>query len=202
VREIAAQAQVDPAMVIRYFGSKEGLFRAVVGPAFDTNDLLADGIEVLPEPAPRMLTGTVDSAAWRTGYHPLRLLLCSIGRPTAGPILGEALDTDFVTPLASALKGKRVRERAAVMSAHILGSAMISVALVNRGERTLHRASLKETLISALTAPVASDQTKSTSYPPSIGNRLTFAMRRARGVCEGSFRCPTRCMSDQGAPAP
>lgn len=41
VRDIAAAAQIDPAMVIRYFGSKEGLFRLVAEPRLELPDLAA-----------------------------------------------------------------------------------------------------------------------------------------------------------------
>jgi AcrR family transcriptional regulator len=40
VREIAADAGVDAAMVNRYFGSKEGLFAEVIERAFDIRYLV------------------------------------------------------------------------------------------------------------------------------------------------------------------
>ena len=41
VREIAAAADIDPAMIIRYFGSKDELFELVATPRLDLPDLSA-----------------------------------------------------------------------------------------------------------------------------------------------------------------
>src|SRR5215471_14098787 len=41
VRDIAAQASIDPAMVIRYFGSKEGLFARATAFDLRLSDLTA-----------------------------------------------------------------------------------------------------------------------------------------------------------------
>ncbi|VVE41638.1 HTH-type transcriptional repressor NicS [Pandoraea iniqua] len=150
VREIASLAQADPALVIRYFGSKEELFRAVVAMAFDTEDLLVGGIDALPKQATDMLMGTVDNEAWRASYDPLRLLLCSIGSPTAGPILGYYLDKDFLTPLSRALAGKHARERAALLGAQIIGFALMRVALSGSSTEPLQRTSLRKLLQESL----------------------------------------------------
>ncbi|HEX4354063.1 MAG TPA: helix-turn-helix domain-containing protein, partial [Polyangiales bacterium] len=107
LREIAADADVDAALVIRYFGSKEALFREVAAQAFSPSMLLDKGVAGLPKRTARYLLGDLDERAWRAGYDPLRLLLCSIGSETAGPILAEHLDRGFIQPLAAALDGKQ-----------------------------------------------------------------------------------------------
>ena len=42
LRAIASEAGVDPAVVVHFFGSKQGLFQAAVGWPFDPSDVLAD----------------------------------------------------------------------------------------------------------------------------------------------------------------
>lgn len=152
VREIAANADVDPALVIRYFGSKEGLFRAIVSQAFDADPFLSEGPASLPAKAARVLMGEVDDTQWRSGYDPLRLLLCSIGSATAGPIVSEYLRDDFIAPIAAALHGRRRNERAAMLAASMVGFALIRVALASAEGGTLQAKSLKTLLVGSLTA--------------------------------------------------
>src|SRR5262249_48062275 len=51
VRDIAADAGVDPSLVIRVFGSKEALFREIASQAFGADEFLKDGIDELPSRA-------------------------------------------------------------------------------------------------------------------------------------------------------
>ncbi|AMH43356.1 MULTISPECIES: TetR/AcrR family transcriptional regulator [Burkholderiaceae] len=150
VREIAADANLDPAMVLRYFGSKENLFREIASQAFEVEALLADGIEALPERAASLLMGEVDDDAWRSGYDPLRLLLASIGSVTAGPILSEYLHRDFIAPLVKAIGGREARERGALVAAQIVGFALIRVAGDSSEGALPRRKSLKQLLVKVL----------------------------------------------------
>jgi AcrR family transcriptional regulator len=150
VREIATHAKVDPALVIRYFGSKEGLFRAVAERAFSVGGLLSVERASLSQHAARFLLGQMDTAAWRTGYDPLRLLLCSIGSAEAGPILGRCLQRDFAEPLARALGGRHARERAAMLCSLVVGFALMRIALSAGHERTMQPTVMKRLLQRAL----------------------------------------------------
>jgi AcrR family transcriptional regulator len=156
VREIAADAGVDPALVVRYFGSKEGLFREIAAAAFDTDDVLAESAEALPEQTAEALMGKLDSDNWRKGYDPVRFLFASIGSPTAGPILAEYLDRDFVAPISEALDGDDRDERGAMIAAQILGFALVRAALASRPDKGLKHEVLKRLLTKAL-AGLASD---------------------------------------------
>jgi len=155
IREIAAEAGTDPALPIRYFGSKEGLLREVAARAFGTEDFFNGDVSSLPEVAAGHLLGELNELTWRTGYDPFRLLLFSLGSETAGPILAEYLDKDFITPLAAALKGKLARERAVMLAAHILGLALTRVALSSRGGERLQKKVLHALLVKSLQAAIA-----------------------------------------------
>ncbi|NII06928.1 TetR/AcrR family transcriptional regulator [Luteibacter anthropi] len=132
LRDLACDASVDPALVIRYFGSKEGLFREVASQAFGTEDFLQPPLSEMPMRVAALLLGPANQEAWRSGYNPLRVLLCSIGSPVAGPILAEYLDRDFIEPLAMAMRGEQADERGVALAAQILGFALIRVALDER----------------------------------------------------------------------
>lgn len=154
LREIASGAGVDPALVIRYFGSKEGLFRAIVAQAFGAEEFLERGADSLPKSAARMLSRSVKGDEWRSGYDPLRLLLCSIGSATAGPIVSEYLCSDFILPIASALSGNRRNERAVLLAGSVVGVALIRLALASGGDYALKHRALKDMMEEALAALV------------------------------------------------
>lgn len=127
VRELAAAAGVDPAIVIRLFGSKEALFAAAADGAFALEppfDGPADGLGLR---IARHLTGKVDEAP--DGFDEFRFLLRSAASPTAAPILSAALHAGFVGPLARHLGGRDAEARAALLTACILGFATLRVAL-------------------------------------------------------------------------
>jgi AcrR family transcriptional regulator len=155
VREIAADAGVDASLVMRYFGSKEALFREIATVAFDTDDVLGSDAATLPERAAETLMWKLGGENWRTGYDPLRLLLGSIGSPTAGPILAQHLDQDFVKPIAAALSGEAAQERGAMIAAEILGFALIRLALGHRETDALDDDALRQVLLDSLSRVVS-----------------------------------------------
>jgi AcrR family transcriptional regulator len=69
VRQIAAEAGVDPALVHHYFGTKDALFRATldipVEPALLLDEVFAEGVERAPERLVRMFLRVWDDP--RTG---------------------------------------------------------------------------------------------------------------------------------------
>jgi AcrR family transcriptional regulator len=69
VRQIAAEAGVDPALVHHYFGTKDGLFRAAleipIEPAVLLDEVFAAGVEQAPERLVRMFLQVWDDP--RTG---------------------------------------------------------------------------------------------------------------------------------------
>lgn len=150
VRDIAADASVDPALVIRYFGSKERLFRDVAAQAFGVEGLLEDGVSALPIRAADLLMAEVDDRAWRSGYDPLRLLLASIGSPTAGPILAEYLEKNFTKPLAAAVGGPEGAERGTLLAAQIVGLALMKVAAVGRPKKRASKDALRRLFLESM----------------------------------------------------
>lgn len=122
VREIGAAAGVDAALVIRYFGSKERLFAAVVAEQFDTSSLFSGERATVGVRLTRyLLTKEADTGA----LDPLFLLLRSVANPQAVALLRAELDANFLRPLAGWLGGPDAPVRAELIVACLLGISML-----------------------------------------------------------------------------
>ncbi|MFL5356413.1 TetR family transcriptional regulator [Archangium sp.] len=95
VREVADQAGVNSALVGRYFGSKEGLFRATLERVIDITPILREdrrhrfGVD--------MVAALFDS---RDASGPLAMMILSAADPAAHATSVEFLQTKVVAPLA------------------------------------------------------------------------------------------------------
>lgn len=157
LREIASDAGIDTALIPRYFGSKEGLFREIAETAFGTHELASEGSAGLPKRARDMLMGKMDDEAWRQGFDPLRLLLASLGSTVAGPIAAECLERDFMRPLANAIGSPSARERSALVTAQIVGIAVIRLILAAHDDH-IDMTRLAELTELVMTAAVTGDK--------------------------------------------
>jgi AcrR family transcriptional regulator len=126
MRSVAAEAGVDPALVIHYFGSKQQLFLAAVDLPFNVNDLverLQDGprekvgervvrfaLDVLAQPEGR--------ARW-TG-----MIRAAASDPDAASVLREVLTRRIFQPLAEALGSDDAQLRANLASSQMVGLVM------------------------------------------------------------------------------
>jgi len=118
VRHIAARAGADPALVNRYFGSKEGLFAEAVSAKFDLNEIIAGDRALLGE---RLARYVLQKKTPSNGYDPLVALLRSSSSEVAGGMLRDALVDGFVRPLAARLDGPDAMPRAELMGSILLG---------------------------------------------------------------------------------
>ena len=124
LRDIAADAGVDVALVGRYFGGKEKLFAEVVG------DGGADWLQPMPtgQDLPEQLTKlfmNLDDAEHRDHAQRLLIILRSSSSPTAAAIVREALSRDVLQPLASCLVGEAPEARASLAMAVWMGVTML-----------------------------------------------------------------------------
>ena len=118
VRDIAARAGADPALVNRYFGSKEGLFAEAVSAKFDLSELFAGDRATLGE---RLARYVLQKKTPSNGYDPLIALLRSSSSEVAGGMLRDALVDGFVRPLATRLDGLDAMPRAELVGSILLG---------------------------------------------------------------------------------
>jgi AcrR family transcriptional regulator len=151
VREIAADAGVDAAMVNRYFGSKEGLFAEVVECAFEIRYLTDGDRATLAERlAHRMVYGREDIAGDQR--IPLLLMLRSATEPVAGELLRPCLDRHLLRPLAECLDGPDAEVRAAIAIAQCTGFAILNQMLRPRALAEAQQEELVVLLKESLTA--------------------------------------------------
>ena len=122
LREIAAEAGVNQALAIRYFGSKKGLFVATLDGLFSP----ALWFEGDRKTAGRRM------AAWITtkwppdiGINPLAFLIHSSGHPEVNDILNEAFEAQAIKLLAAWLGGPHALERARVVASIIVGNGVV-----------------------------------------------------------------------------
>ncbi len=155
MREIGASAGVDPAVVIRLFGSKEALFGAIAEQAFVLEAPFEGAVADLGARVAKHLTGPkIEPEPGE--FDEFAFLMRSATSPTAAPILSAALHAGFVAPLAQHLGGKDAAMRAALLTACVLGFATLRVALGSPALDGVGRARLTERLGAALQACVTS----------------------------------------------
>jgi AcrR family transcriptional regulator len=126
VRGIAAAAGVDPALVLHYFGSKEGVFRAAmdfpIDPAEFIPRLLAPGLDGLGERLARFFLDTWDSPA---GQPLLGLIRSVVGSEDAAALLREFVSREVLGRLAKALEVDQPQLRASLAGSSLIGLAML-----------------------------------------------------------------------------
>jgi AcrR family transcriptional regulator len=126
VRGIAAEAAVDPALILHYFGSKDGVFRAAVDfpldPAEFVPRLLAPGLDGLGERLALFFVETWDSPAGR----PLLALIRSVvASADAAVLLREFVTREVLGRLATALRVDQPQLRASLAASTLIGTAMM-----------------------------------------------------------------------------
>jgi len=152
VREIAADANVDAALVNRYFGTKEELFAQISKGVFNADDF----IEGPPNRIGEYLTQRVMSGPQRVkeGANPFEFLLRSAASPTASPIIAARLHKDFVLKLAALIGGQHAATRAALIASYIIGFLTVRIALQSPAVLAAHADKVVALLGSAIQAAV------------------------------------------------
>lgn len=126
LRSIAAEAGVDPALVVHFFGSKQQLFLAGVELPIDPA-ALAEEVAAAPrsEVGMRMasfLLAALENADVRGRW--IGMIRAATSEPAAASRLREILETRLFTPLAQALGVEDAEFRATLAGSHIVGIGM------------------------------------------------------------------------------
>tara|TARA_R110002126_G_scaffold270887_1_gene414714 strand:- start:2267 stop:2842 length:576 start_codon:yes stop_codon:yes gene_type:complete len=116
-REIADRAGVNVALISRYFGSKEGLFKAAIPPTMSMEPMLIDdmakfGAHIAKHFVHKDLVCRFD---------PMLALIRAAASENATQILCTTIEEQFITPLANRLKGSDAYERATLIGAQLTG---------------------------------------------------------------------------------
>jgi AcrR family transcriptional regulator len=126
IRSVAAEAGVDPALVVHYFGSKQRLFLAAIELPFEVGDLV-ERLETGPreqvgERVARFaleVLGNPDARARWTG-----MIRAAASDPDAAGLLREVLTQRIFEPLAEALGSEDAQLRANLASSQMVGLVM------------------------------------------------------------------------------
>jgi len=125
LRAVAADVGVDPALVIRYFGSKHDLFVAAAAFTLDLPDLTqVDPDRVAEALLPRFF------AVWEDDTTFVALLRAAMTSPTAAETMKAVFATQ-VAPVLVAVTPDHPRQRAGLMGAFIIGLATTRYVLEN-----------------------------------------------------------------------
>jgi AcrR family transcriptional regulator len=126
IRGIAGEAGVDPALVLHYFGSKEGVFLAAVefpiDPAVMIPRLLAPGLDGLGTRLVRFFLDTWDSPA---GSPLLGIIRSVVGSERAAAVLRDFVSREVLGRLAEALDLDQPQLRASLAASQLIGLAML-----------------------------------------------------------------------------
>ena len=125
LRDVAADAGVDVALVSYFFGSKDGLFAAAmaleVNPAQLVETLMRDGIEGLGERLLRTLLALLDAPG---GSPFVALVRSAATNERAAELLRGFVERELLGRLAAAIDGPDPELRAALAGSQVVGVVM------------------------------------------------------------------------------
>jgi AcrR family transcriptional regulator len=130
IRQIAASAGVDPALVHHYFGTKEQLFLAVVQPPIDPATVLpqifAGDIDRLAERIVRTFLAVWDNPVTGAAFH--SLLRSAVSHALTGRLVREFFATQIVRrvmhELDAGVDPAEIPLRASLVASQIFGLAL------------------------------------------------------------------------------
>jgi len=137
LRDIAALAGSDVALIPRYFGGKEGLFTEALKATIAPDRLRDWDRSRFSRDVAEMMAGTADIADPRT--RTFQFLLQAATSPTTAPLLGRAVQERFLAPIQDWLGDAAGQERARVLAAIYIGflvERLIRGAALEGPERT------------------------------------------------------------------
>lgn len=127
VRDVAARAGVDPALVLHYFGSKQALFLAAMEFPVDfqgmVRSLLSGPVEEIGERYVRFVLDIWDEAATRSVM--LGIVRSATTDPVAAAMLRRMISEGPVLALAAALDRPDATLRATLAGSQVVGLLMV-----------------------------------------------------------------------------
>jgi AcrR family transcriptional regulator len=126
LRAIAAEAAVDPALVVHFFGSKQGLFLSVVElpfePAEVLPEILAGDRTAVGRRFARFVVGVLEDPEARSRMT--GIVRAAASEPAAARIVRELLTSRILGPLAASLGADDAPLRATLTGSQVVGLVM------------------------------------------------------------------------------
>ncbi len=123
MRAIARDSGVDPALITHFFGSKAGLFGAVVRWPLDPEEFFTRMLDGDRDSVGRRLAETFvyhwSTVQWRSPI--IALVSAGTTDPAAGALLRDFLLDRLLVPMLDALEVDQPRMRAGLISAQLIG---------------------------------------------------------------------------------
>ena len=123
LRGIARDAGVDPSLIVQYFGSKSGLFAAVVEWPFDATQVAAEVHEVPRDEVGFYMAGRFlghwDRDEERNPI--ISLIYAALADPVVAATLRDFITVNFALPVVNRAGGDRPELRAALLSSQLIG---------------------------------------------------------------------------------
>ena len=122
IRAVASRAGVDPALVMQYFGSKEGLFAAAAKWSGEHETVLTASKEQVPAAALRDMLEKFEGAGDREAA--VALMRNCLTHPEASRIMRDEVMCDRSAAVARTLDGEDADLRAGLIGACMIGLGM------------------------------------------------------------------------------
>lgn len=121
IRDVARDVGVDPALISRYFGSKEELFSAVLGSCTNKSDLMeGDRADFGRRMAHELVYGAPNEEKLRL----FAIMLRSIGSPKAAEVVQRSSADRFFIPFAEWIGGEDAIVRARMVAGMMMGMSV------------------------------------------------------------------------------
>jgi AcrR family transcriptional regulator len=119
LRDIAAEAGADVALIKRYFGGKEALFTEALKASFHPDRLRDWNRATFAHDLAVIMAG--DPRANEARTHSFQFLLRAATSPTTAPLLSLAVQERFLAPIRDWLGGVDAEARARALAATVIG---------------------------------------------------------------------------------
>ena len=145
-REIARLADVNVALLTRYYGSKKQLFEEAILPAFDMDDLMALDIKTFCA----RVADAYTSKGPKIGFDPMLALIRSASSDQVGQSIRDRLTLRLLVPLAEKIGGEQAKQKAALVIAQLGGFDLFGRIIGLEAMGAAHKDDLRPLLESAL----------------------------------------------------
>lgn len=121
IRDVARDVGIDPALISRYFGSKEELFSAVLDSCTNKSDLMeGDRADFGRRMAHELVYGAPNEEKLRL----FAIMLRSIGSPKAAEVVQRSSADRFFIPFAEWIGGEDAIVRARMVAGMMMGMSV------------------------------------------------------------------------------